>query len=196
MSAPASPFVLASASSSRLLLLKQARITPSKVDPQDVDETALTREAPREYVKRVTHLKAEAAFKKNPDAVILSADTIVVMGRRIFQKPTSPEESRSFLEKFSGRRIRIYTTVVVKDKNRTSEETVITRVSFARIPQEEITLYIRHANWQRCSGGLVLEQIDPFTKSVNGSYSNMIGLPLYETVKMLKSFGVKRSDDL
>ena len=189
-------FVLASASSSRLTLLKQAGMIPSKVDPQDVDESVLKREIPRDYVKRVTRLKAESSLKKYPDAVILSADTIVVMGRRIFQKPESETDARSFLTKFSGRRIRIYTTVIVQDKNRTAEKTVITSVSFARIPQDEIAFYLRHADWQRCSGGLVLEQIDPFTKSVNGSYSNMIGLPLYETVKMLKSFGVKRSDVL
>jgi septum formation protein len=178
------------------MLLEQAGIVPSKVDPQDVDESALKREIPRDYVKRVTRLKADSALINHPDAIILSADTIVVMGRRIFQKPESEEEAHSFLTKFSGRRIRIYTTVVVKDKNRTVEKTVITSVSFARIPQEEIEFYLRHANWQRCSGGLVLEKIDPFTKGVNGSYSNMIGLPLYETVKMLKSFGVKRSDAL
>lgn len=188
--------ILASASSSRRMLLEQAGIIPSKVEPQDVDESVLRREAPREYVKRVTRLKADSAFKKNPDAVILSADTIVVMGRRIFQKPASETEARSFLEKFSGRRIRIYTTLIAQDKNRTAERTVITSVSFARIPSEEIDLYMRDANWQHCSGGLVLEQISPFTKRVNGSYSNMIGLPLYETVKMLKSFGVKRSDAL
>ncbi len=196
MAASSPFFVLASASSSRLMLLEQAGIVPYQVDPQDVDESAFSREAPRDYVKRVTRLKADSASNKHPDAVVLSADTIVVMGRRIFQKPESPEEARSFLKKFSGRRIRIYTTVVVKDKNRTAEKTVITRVSFARIPEDEMDLYIRQANWQRCSGGLVLEQIDPFTKSVNGSYSNMIGLPLYETVKMLKSFGVTRSYDL
>jgi septum formation protein len=178
------------------MLLEQAGIIPSVIDPQDVDESVVKRETPRDYVKRVTRLKAESAVKKHPNAIILSADTIVVMGRRIFQKPESESEARSFLEKFSGRRIRIYTTIIARDKNRTAEKTLITSVSFARIPQEELELYMRHADWQRCSGGLVLEKIGPFTKSMNGSYSNMIGLPLYETVKMLKSFGVKRSDAL
>ncbi len=194
MSATPPPFVLASASKSRLKLLAQARIIPSSVDPQDVDETALKREIPRDYVKRVTRLKAEAAFRKHPESVILSADTIVVMGRRIFQKPLSEEEMRSFLEKFSERRIRIYTTIIVKNKLRTAEKTVITRVSFAKITPEDINFYVRHASWQSCSGGLVLEEIDMFTKSINGSFSNMIGLPLYETVTLLKSFGVRRPE--
>ncbi|MEI8320809.1 MAG: nucleoside triphosphate pyrophosphatase [Alphaproteobacteria bacterium] len=184
--------ILASASPYRLMLLQQVFIHPDKIFPCNIDESVLPREKPKDYVKRIAHAKANLALEKNPDDIILAADTIIVMGLRIFQKPLNREESKDMLNSFSGRRQQVYSYVVVKDKNRTVERFASTRISMKRLSDQDIIDNLNSNQWKSTSGGLCIEKFaGKLIKSVNGSYSNIMGLPLFETCSLLESFGIR-----
>ncbi len=187
-------FVLASASAQRITLLKQVFLVPHTVFPCDVDESVLPHETPKEYVKRVAHAKANFALSHYPHDIILAADTIVVMGRRIFQKPASLEEAQAMLKQFSGRRQQVYSYVVVKNANKTRERLVTTRLSFKRLSHKDLEDSANAGEWRHASGGICMEKFAAkFIKSINGSFSNVLGLPLLEACNLLESFNI-RSD--
>ena len=188
---PSRPFILASGSSSRLRLLKDVGLIPVTIWSADIDETPLPAEAPGPYVRRIARLKSIAALARHPDAVILSADTTVALGRRLFHKPIDAEDARRMLTLYSGRRHRIYTHIIVRDAHRICEKTVVTNVTFKRVSPQEIDWYIASHQWMGKGGGLCLEGAAAgFIKRINGSFSNCVGLPLYETMNRLASFGV------
>lgn len=183
--------ILASQSSSRFDLLKQIGYTPDKVAPQDVDETPLPKELPRDYVQRVTHLKVESALKEFPKDIIVAADTIVVRGRRIILKPETPKEAFDMIWGLSGKRVRIITTVCVAQGTAIRHKNVVTISNIKRLSKFELERYVETGLWQGCSGGIAIENIGgTLIKSISGSYSNVVGLPLYETRNLLESFGV------
>lgn len=184
-------FVLASQSPFRLALLNQIGYTPSIVSPQNVDESVLPKELPRAYVRRVMNMKVTEALQKFPGEIILGADTIVAVGRRIFQKPETIEEAEHMLALFSGRRFKVITAVGIAQKERRVEKIVPTTIVFKRLSAFEKAAYLKTNTWHHTSGGIAIEAIGgAFIKAIHGSASSVMGLPLYETKNLLESFGI------
>lgn len=184
-------FILASGSKGRLDLLKSIGYYPDQVAPQDVDESVLSKELPRPYVRRVSRLKVEAAARAYPETIVLAADTVVVMGRRIFQKSPTAEEASQMIRSFSGRRLQLLTALQVFSQGSLKEKVVSTKVCFKTLSELEISSYLTTDEWKGVSGGLTIEGIGgAFIKSIQGSYSNVIGLPVYETKNLLESVGL------
>ena len=184
-----SPFILASASPRRLELLAQVGLTPLKIVPADIDETPLKDELPREYVSRIARQKARIVAEQNPDSIILAADTVVTMGRRILPKAETIEQAKECLAKLSGRKHTVMTSVVLAIPNRPlREKRIETVVTFKRLHADEIASYLASNEWQGKAGGYAIQGLAArFTPSINGSYSNVVGLPLAETMQMLES---------
>ncbi len=189
-SAPSRRLVLASASPRRLELLRQIGIEPDLVDPADIDETPLKNETPRLLAERLARLKTEAAAARNADAIVLGADTVVACGRRILPKATSAEQARSCLQLLSGRRHRVYTGVGVFAGGDLRHRVVTSIVTFKRLTPAEIDAYIAGGEWSGKAGGYAIQgHAARFIRALSGSYSAVVGLPLFETVQMLSSMG-------
>ena len=184
--------ILASASPRRLDLLKQVGVTPDFVRPADVDETPIKNESPRMLAERLALLKAEAVAKSEQDAIIIASDTVVAAGRRILGKASDRKEARKFLELLSGRRHSVYTGICLTSPKGTSVKSVKTIVKFKRLSQSEIDFYLSHDEWEGKAGAYAIQGIAArFITSINGSYSNVVGLPLAETVNLLNGHGFK-----
>ena len=185
--------ILASASPRRVDLLAQVGITPDEIIPADIDETPHKNELPRAYALRVSQEKANAVRISHTDknTYILAADTVVAMGRRILGKPQDERQAREYLQKLSGRRHRIYGGVALMTPNgAVKTHAVMTQVQFKRLSPQDINAYIDTKQWQGVAGGYAIQgHADAFVKSINGSYSNIVGLPLYDTVNMLRGAG-------
>ncbi|HUO94513.1 MAG TPA: Maf family protein [Rhizomicrobium sp.] len=188
-----SRFVLASESPRRLALLAQAGLTPDAVKAASVDETPLKGELPRAYAQRVARAKLDAAANAWRDgaALFLAADTVVACGRRILPKAETDQAVRDCLEILSGRRHQVMTAVVVRADGAVKMRLVETRVSFKRLTDEEIAAYVRCGEGLGKAGGYAIQgRAETFVRQINGSYSNVVGLPLFETIGLLKGCGV------
>jgi septum formation protein len=190
--------VLASASPRRLALLQQAGIEPDALLPADVDETPTRSESPKELVKRLARTKAEVArrtARKRDDlnnAFIVAADTIVTLGaRRVLPKAEVVEEAAACLRLLSGRTHRVYTAVcVVTPKDGVRERLVETRVRFKRLSRDEVESYLASGEWRGKAGGYAIQGLaGAFIVKLVGSYTNVVGLPLYETMLLLDGEG-------
>ena len=183
--------VLASASPRRRDLLAQIGVIPDRVDPSDIDETPRPRELPRVYAARMAIGKAEVARARINDAFILSADTVVACGRRILPKTENAAEAKACLALLSGRRHRVLGAVVLDAPDgRRVERLVTTAVTFKRLSPEEIDFYIASEEWRGKAGGYAIQgRAGAFVSALNGSYPNVVGLPLAETYAMLRGFG-------
>lgn len=180
--------VLVSASPRRLALLAQIAIVPEQIVTPDIDETPRRFEAPRDYVRRLARAKAAAAA--NGEFCVLAADTVVAAGRRIMPKAETAAQARSCLELLSGRRHRVMTCVVLVGSGRTTERLVESIVTFARLSPDQITAYVASEEWQGKAGGYAIQgRAASFVRFLSGSYSNVVGLPLYETAQLLRGFG-------
>ena len=190
----ASPrFVLASESPRRLALLAQAGLVPDAVKPAAVDETPLRAELPRAYAQRVARAKVEKVAGNWTDgpALFLAADTVVACGRRILPKAETDDQVRACLDILSGRRHQVLTAVVLLAEKRLRRRLVETRLAFKRLTDEEIEAYVRCGEGLGKAGGYAIQgRAETFVRQVNGSYSNVVGLPLLETVGLLRSCGV------
>lgn len=186
-------FILASASPRRLELLKQVGIVPDRVDPADIDETPAKAERPSQLAKRLAHTKAETVASRNPQAWILGADTVVACGYRILPKPSDAEEARTCLQILSGRRHRVHGGVTLIDPEGNSHSRYVnTMVAFKRMERDEIDDYVQSEEWRGKAGGYAIQGLAArFVKSVNGSYSNVVGLPLFETCNLLRGLGYR-----
>ncbi len=183
--------ILGSASPRRLELLAQIGIVPEEVRPADIDETPIPGESPRVYVRRLAKEKA-LAIKSDPFDVVLCADTTVAVGTRIMEKPVDRAEARKFLTLLSGRRHQVITGVAVLKGTRVSIRDVVTRVRFKRISDSEMTAYLDSEEWKGKAGGYAIQgRAAALIPSINGSYSNVVGLPLSETAGMLAGTGIK-----
>lgn len=198
MSVSASPrLVLASGSPRRLALLEQAGITPDALQPTDIDETPKRRELPRVLARRLACEKADAAYqiikkdKALKGAVVLAADTVVSQGRRILPKPQLLEEASDTLRLLSGRAHRVYTGVAVAGGTGKVRERVIeSRVRFKKLSRDEMESYLASGEWRDKAGGYAIQGLaGTFVVKLIGSYSGVVGLPLYETVNMLIGAG-------
>lgn len=185
-------FILASASQRRKELLEQAQITSFIIEPVDIDESPKKDELPLAYTKRIAYEKAVAARNKHPGEFILTADTIAAVGRRILLKPKDAAEEERFLRLLSGRSNTVFTAIcLVKKDGSIITRTVTTKLKFKRLSEAEIKLYIKSGQWEGKSGGYAIQGlVECFVKGINGSISNIIGLPLYETKNLLEGVGV------
>ena len=185
--------ILASQSPRRLELLKQINIVPNKIIPADVDESCLKNELPSVCAKRLSLLKAEKIAETNPDAFILSADTIVACGRRMLGKPENEAEARKFLDLLSGRRHRVYGGICLitpDGKKRIKLSQSIVR--FKCLSKEEKENFAQSDEWVGKAGGYAIQGLAAtFIDFISGSYSNIVGLDLCETNKLLKSADFK-----
>lgn len=145
--------VLASSSPRRIELLAQIGVVPDHVDPADIDETPLKGETPTRLAERLARGKAEVVAERSPDAIVLAADTVVALGRRLLEKPADEAEARRFLELLSGRNHRVFTGVVVIAGGQTTCRVVDTRVSFKTLSAEEIATYVASGEWRGKAGG-------------------------------------------
>jgi septum formation protein len=184
-------FILASSSPRRLQLLAQAGIAPGGVVAADIDETPLKNELPIAYAQRLAAQKAATVANSHPDAVVLAADTVVACGRRILPKAEDEKTARACLALLSGRRHRVYTAVCVRSGDKRMHKTVMTQVRFSRLGAKEIDSYIATNEWRGKAGGYAIQgAAESFIPWIGGSYSNVVGLPLSETCRMLRTFAV------
>jgi septum formation protein len=180
--------VLASASPRRLDLLRQIGLEPDAVDPADTDETPGLREVPRAYALRMAEAKLAAVMPRHPEAVVLAADSVVAVGRRILPKAETEAQARTCLALLSGRRHKVLGGVAVGRAGKTRTRLVETAVRFKRLAPSEIDDYVRSGEWQGKAGGYAIQgRAAAFVAFLSGSYSNVVGLPLFETAALLKS---------
>ena len=186
--------VLASASPRRRDLLAQIGIIPNAIQPADIDETPRNGEAPRLLAKRLAYEKCAVVLRNisNPSFVI-AADTVVSVGRRALPKAESENDATNCLELLSGRSHRVFTGLsVAAPSGRQSTKIIETRVTFKRLSQEEKAHYIASKEWEGKAGGYAIQGLAAaFVSSINGSYTSIVGLPLYETNLMLRGLGFR-----
>jgi septum formation protein len=184
-------FVLASASPRRLELLGQIALTPDLVDAADLDESPVARELPARHAARLALAKVRAVAPRHAGAFVLGADTVVACGRRIIGKPADEEAARACLALLSGRRHRVHGGVaLVTPEGRTATRLVLSMVTFKRLDAREIDDYVAGGEWRGKAGGYAIQGVAArFVRAIGGSYSNVVGLPLFETVQLLAGNG-------
>ena len=184
-------FVLASGSPRRIDLLNNIKIFPKLTYSSNINEDINNKEDPKEYCIRIAKNKALKALEKYPDEFILSADTIVLCSNKIFLKPKDKEEAKDFLAFFSGRKHNVLTCLCLAKKNLIKVKKVITKVTFKRLSKQEIEEYLSTNEWKDKAGAYAIQgYAEKFIKQINGSYSNVVGLPLFETYNLLNSQGL------
>jgi len=183
--------ILASASPRRLQLLAQVGVAPDAVDPPEIDETPGRDETPRRLALRLAVEKAQAVALRHPDAFVLAADTLVAVGRRVLNKPVDKAQARAMLKLLSGRAHRVMTGVaVVAPDGRQASRLTETRITFKRLTPQETADFIAGGEWQDAAGGYKIHQMaGAFVTDLSGSYTGVVGLPLYEALALLRGLG-------
>lgn len=183
------PLVLASASPRRLDLLAQAGIRPDNVRPADIDETPLENESPRVLAERLALEKARCVHTSGQ--FTLAGDTVVALGRRMLPKAGTTKEVADCLRLLSGRSHQVLTGMSVSAPDgREAVRVVLTRVQFKRLTDAEIEAYVQSGDGIGKAGGYAIQgRAAPFVKRINGSYTGIVGLSLYEAVMMLRGLG-------
>ena len=183
--------ILASASKARLELLESVGISPDKILNTNIDETPKKSEKPLDYVSRIA-LEKNKSVKKKKIEIVLTADTVVALGRRILQKPNDEEEALYFLNLLSGRRHKVYTSICIFYKEKYYQKNVKTTLKMKRLSDDEKKCYLLTDEWKGKAGGYSIQgAASYFFPFISGSYSNVVGLPLTETVGMLLGIGFK-----
>lgn len=185
------PLILASASPRRLQLLAQAGVVPDAVEPADIDETPGKDETPRRLALRLAEGKAGVVAARRPDAFVLGADTLVAVGRRILNKPEDEAEARAMLALLSGRSHRVLTGVaVIAPGGQVASRVVETRLKFKRLTTQEVDGFIASEDWRDAAGGYKIHmRAGAFVTDLSGSFTGVVGLPLYETLGLLRGLG-------
>lgn len=182
--------ILASASSRRHELLSHL-LSNFEVQTADIDETPQSGELPSALVRRLAKSKALAIWHKNPDAIVIGADTIVTLGHEIFGKPTSQNDSIAILKNLSAKRHTVMTGVAIISASKNLSKVVKTEVEFTSLSIEQIQNYWQTGEPQDKAGSYAIQGIGgKFVKQITGSYSNVVGLPLVETQLMLAEMGI------
>jgi septum formation protein len=183
--------VLASASPRRLELLARIGVVPDAVLPADIDETPKRGELPAPYARRMAAAKAAAVWRvgANEGVLVLAADTVVAAGRRILPKAETEEEAHACLSLLSGRRHRVLSAVTLvgpdgKARHRLSTSTV----TFKRLSDEELGAYLASGEWRGKAGGYAIQgRAEALVRALSGSWSGVVGLPLFETRALLRA---------
>lgn len=183
--------ILASASPARAALLESVGITPDHIIPADIDEIPRTKELPAAFAKRMGEEKALAVSTHHPNAFIIAADTIAAAGRRIIGKAETEEEACKTLSLLSGRRHKVHTGLcIIAPSGKKLTRLVTTIVQFKRLHEKELETYLKSGQWQGKSGCYGIQsKAGGFIQSINGSFSNVVGLPLCETLNLLEGLG-------
>ncbi|MBO6815726.1 MAG: Maf-like protein [Rhizobiaceae bacterium] len=195
--AAVSKLVLASGSPRRLQLLQQAGVEPEFLSPADTDETPRKGEVPRSLAKRLAKEKAQRAYEtvsnseEMKGSLILAADTVVGLGRRILPKAEMIDEASTCMRLLSGRNHRVYTGVtLVTPSGSMRHRLVESRVRFKRLSRDEMEAYLASGEWRGKAGGYAIQGLaGSFVVKLVGSYTNVVGLPLYETISLLVGEG-------
>jgi septum formation protein len=167
--------------------LRQVGIAPSSVDPAALDETPLPAESPRAYALRMACAKFAAVAARHPGALVLAADSVVAVGRRILPKAETEAQARACLALLSGRRHRVLGGVAVGIDSKPRTRLVQTAVRFKRLNAREAETYIQSGEWQGKAGGYAIQgRAAAFVDFISGSYSNVVGLPLFETLRLIE----------
>lgn len=190
----AAPLVLASASPRRLDLLRQVGIEPDGVEAADIDEKPLKKETPRLLALRLAEEKARVVAQRRCEAFVLAADTVVAVGRRVLPKAETEAEARACLALLSGRSHRVQTAVAVAAPDgRRSSRLVESRLQVKRLTPAEIDTYLASGEWRGKAGGYAVQgRAGGFILELQGSYTGVVGLPLYETLNLLEGLGYRR----
>ena len=185
------PLVLASSSPRRLDLLRQVALDPDLVDPAELNETALKGELPAQYATRLAAAKARAVAARHPGAFVLGADTVVACGRRILPRADDAATARRCLALLSGRRHRVHGGIaLMTPSGKLASRHVQTVVAFKRLSEAEIAAYLDCGEWRGKAGGYAIQgRAALFVRQIGGSYSNVVGLPLFETASLLAGQG-------
>ena len=183
--------ILASSSPRRLDLLARIGVSPDAIVPADIDESVLPGELPRVHAERLALEKAAAVAALEPDALVLAADTVVAVGRRILPKVEDEPTLRKCMALLSGRRHRVMTGVALAlPGGGLRSRLVETMIAIKRLSPDEIDFYAAHGEWRGKAGGYALQGYgEVYVRHLAGSYSNVVGLPLAETRHLLKSAG-------
>lgn len=192
-----SRLILASASPRRLALLQQIGIEPDLLRPADIDETPQKGELPRALAQRLARQKAETARERAKradeadNAYVLAADTVVAIGRRILPKPEMTDEASRCLKLLSGRSHRVFSGIcLITPGGKQRIRLVETRVRFKRLSREEAETYIATGEWRGKAGGYAIQGLaGAFVLKLMGSYANVVGMPLHETMTLLEGEG-------
>jgi septum formation protein len=171
------------------VLLERIGVTPYRILNPLIDESPLPTEPPRQCAERLARAKAESVSE--PDCFVLAADTIVAAGRRILSKADTPEQALSCMNLLSGRRHRVITAVVLTAPGgKRSERLVESVVAFARLTAAQKQWYLDSGEWEGKAGGYAIQgRAASFVRFLSGSYSNVVGLPLFETAQLLRGLG-------
>lgn len=190
------PLILASASPRRLELLQQIGIKPDKVCPADIDETPHKKEAPKALAERLSREKALKIAKTKPNSYILAADTVVSCGNILLDKAEMPEYAQKCLQKLSGRRHKVYGGIcVIAPNGKIVSRVVETTLNFKKLSPSEEAHYLQSGEWQGKAGGYGIQgYAATFIKSMSGSYSNVVGLSLYDIIQILNGLGYSTPD--
>ena len=174
---------------------------PAAIIPADIDETPRPRELPTDLARRLAAAKVAAVAAMRPDALVLGADTVVACGRRVLAKTDDAAEARRFLALLSGRRHRVFGGIAVavpdgRPETRVVSRVVVTAVAFKRLEPAEIDAYLRSGEWRGKAGAYAIQGLAAaFVRWLAGSYSNVVGLPLFETAALLRGVGCRWDDD-
>ena len=192
-----SRLILGSSSPRRVDLLKQIGYAPDVIQGADIDESARKNELPRAYCLRMALEKCLALVPHFPDDVIVTADTMIAVGRRIIGKPEDRADAERILRLLSGRAHRVYSAVAVAPPHQAPVTRLsVSRVTLKRLSEQEISDFLDTLEWQGVSGGYRLQgALAQHMRCVHGSPSGIIGLPLFETAQLLKGIGYIRSED-
>jgi septum formation protein len=201
MSSPPRPaalphrLVLASASPRRLELLRQVALAPDDIDPAALDETPLKDELPAQHAVRLAAAKARSVAARHQGAFVLGADTVVACGRRILPKAEDAVTARRCLTLLSGRRHRVHGGIaLLTPDGRLATRHVQTIVAFKRLTERDIAAYVASGEWHGKAGGYAIQGLAAlFVRQIGGSYSNVVGLPLFETASLLAGQGFVRA---
>ncbi|CCQ74347.1 nucleoside triphosphate pyrophosphatase [Magnetospira sp. QH-2] len=185
------PLILASASPRRLDLLAQVGVTPDSVHPAHVDESPLKDEQPAHLAERLAVAKATAVAEEHPQSLVLGADTVVAVGRRCLGKPDGEADARRMLKLLSGRRHKVIGGLcLVTPEGRPLARRITTSVAFKVLHPDEIETYISSGEWDGKAGAYAIQgRAGAFVRQIVGSYTNVVGLSLPETVGLLRGQG-------
>lgn len=187
-------FILASQSPQRRALLKQIGFEPKTVEPADIDETPKKSEKPTQYVKRMAEQKAFHVAEKHKGEVVLASDTVIVCGTKIIQKSKNDEEQAAVMRLLSGKTHRVLTGICVVDKNgKVSIRLNTTKIKMKRLTEKEIADYVASKEWVGCAGYKIEGLLGGFVIQMIGSYSGVVGLPLFEARNLLIGAGVREN---
>jgi septum formation protein len=188
--------ILASVSPSRSDLLIPLVLEKFSVEVSDIDESINNLEAPKKYAARIALKKAETIKQRHSGSIVLAADTVVACGTRVLDKPETITQAEKCLHKLSGRSHKVLGAfVLIGSDNRYIKRLVVSSVTFKRLDKQEIRNYLDGGEWNGKAGGYAIQgRAAAFVKKIQGSYSNVVGLPLHDVYNALVGIGFHYKD--